>query len=65
MNSFVKYIMKPLTLIGALNCGLVGLFNFDLIVEICGGGTMLTRIIYSVVGIAAAVWIALMMSSKK
>ena len=40
------------TIIGALNWLLVGLFSFDLVAFISGGGsTMLARIIYAVIGI--------------
>lgn len=43
-----------LSIIGGLNWGLIGLFNFDLVAFICGGsGTWLARVIYTVVGLAA------------
>ncbi len=43
-----------LTIIGSLNWLLVGLFSFDLVAFISGGGsTMLARIIYAVIGITA------------
>lgn len=42
------------TIIGALNWLLVGLFSFDLVAFICGGSaTMVARIIYAVIGITA------------
>lgn len=45
-----------LTVIGGINWGLVGLFRFDLVAFICGGsGTLLARIIYVIVAIAA-IW---------
>ena len=45
-----------LTIIGGLNWGLVGIFNFDLVAWICGGsGTVIARIIYTLVGLAA-IW---------
>ncbi len=45
-----------LTIIGSLNWGLVGLFRFDAVAWICGGGaTLLARIIYTLVGLAG-VW---------
>ena len=45
-----------LTVIGSLNWGLVGLFRFDAVAWICGGGdTLLARIIYTVVALAG-VW---------
>ena len=42
------------TIIGALNWLLVGLFSFDLVAFICGGtATVAARIIYAVIGITA------------
>ncbi len=41
-----------LVIIGALNWGLIGLFQFDLVASLFGGQTsVLSRIIYSLVGI--------------
>lgn len=45
-----------LTIIGALNWGSIGLFQFDLVAWICGGaGSLFARIIYTVVGLAG-IW---------
>lgn len=44
-----------LVIVGGLNWGLVGLFNFDLVGTIFGAGSWLSRIVYIVVG-ASAVW---------
>ena len=49
----VKYIMYALVLIGALNWGLIGAFNFDLVSFLFGDMTVLTRIIYTLVGLSA------------
>lgn len=49
-------IALVLAIIGGLNWGSVGIFRFDLVAWICGGAeTMLARIIYTLVGLAA-VW---------
>ncbi len=49
----LNYIALILVVIGALNWALVGLFQFDLVGAIFGGMTsMLSRIIFTVVGIA-------------
>ena len=41
-----------LVIIGALNWGMVGLFQFDLIASIFGGmSTVVSRIIYTIVGL--------------
>jgi uncharacterized membrane protein YuzA (DUF378 family) len=43
-----------LLVVGGLNWGLVGLFNFDLVAAICGGQqTTLARVIYCLVGLSA------------
>lgn len=52
---FLKYTAYVLVLIGALNWGLIGLFNFNLVGAIFGDMTLLSRIIYSIVGISAVV----------
>ena len=42
-----------ITIIGALNWGLIGLFQFDLVAWLFGGsGALLSRIIYTLVGLA-------------
>ena len=44
-----------LVIVGGLNWGLVGLFNFDLVATIFGAGSMLSRVVYILVG-ASALW---------
>jgi uncharacterized membrane protein YuzA (DUF378 family) len=44
-------------IIGGLNWGLVGLFGFDLVATIFGEMSMLSRIVYALVGISAIVQI--------
>ena len=50
---YIKYLAYALTLIGALNWGLVGLFGFNLVAQIFGDMTVMSRIIYSLVGLSA------------
>jgi uncharacterized membrane protein YuzA (DUF378 family) len=50
---FIDCVVGALVLIGALNWGLVGLFGLDLVATIFGEMTILTRIVYIVVGLAA------------
>jgi uncharacterized protein len=42
-----------LVIIGALNWGLIGLFDFNLVAAIFGPMTFISRIIYILVGISA------------
>lgn len=51
MNIVTK-IAYLLVIIGALNWGLVGVFNFDLVAMIFGAGSLLSRIVYSLVGLS-------------
>ena len=54
-----------LTIIGGINWLLVGLFQFDLVAYICGGqAAMISRIIYTVVGIAALWCISLLFRER-
>lgn len=47
-------IVAILLVIGGLNWGLVGLFQFDLVAAIFGGqSALLSRIIYTLVGLCA------------
>ena len=55
MNKFLKVTSYILVLIGALNWGLVGLFDFNLVSFLFGAMTLLSRVIYSLVGISAIV----------
>jgi uncharacterized membrane protein YuzA (DUF378 family) len=41
-----------LTIIGALNWGLVGLLNFDLVAAIFGKKSFISRLVYTLVGLA-------------
>lgn len=43
-----------LLIVGGLNWGLVGIFNFDLVATIFGSGAALSRVVYALVGVAAA-----------
>ena len=50
-----------ITIIGSINWGLIGLFQFDLVAFICGGSTsVVSRIIYALVGLAALWCISLL-----
>ena len=45
-------IALVLIIIGAVNWGLIGLFKFDLVATIFGNMSLLSRIIYTLVGIS-------------
>ena len=45
-------IALVLVIIGAVNWGLIGIFGFDLVAAIFGQMSMLSRIVYTLVGIS-------------
>ena len=60
MNTLQKTALA-LTIIGALNWGLVGLFQFDLVATIFGGAdALLSRIIYVIIAIAGIINIGIL-----
>jgi hypothetical protein len=57
-KKLLHVVAFALVLVGALNWGLVGLLKLNLVEAIFGMGTMLTNVVYLLVG-ASAVYIAL------
>ena len=54
-----------LAIIGGLNWGLIGIFQFDLVAWICGGqSSIVSRIIYTVVALGAIWCISLLFSER-
>ena len=47
----LDYTALALSIIGAVNWGLIGLFRFDLVAFLFGNLSMLSRIIYVLVGV--------------
>ncbi len=59
--SVLQKIALVLTIIGAVNWGLVGLFQFDLVATLFGGqDALLSRIVYALVGVAGLINIGLL-----
>lgn len=48
----IDKIALVLVIIGAINWGLIGLFNFNLVDTIFGAMSVISRIIYTLVGIS-------------
>lgn len=46
-------VVTVLLLIGGLNWGLVGFFNFDLIGAIFGAASAMSRVVYALIGLSA------------
>ena len=62
----IDRIALILTVIGALNWGSIGLFQFDLVAWICGGSSsLLSRVIYTLVGLAGVWCISLIFRARE
>lgn len=48
----LDYTLLTLVIVGAVNWGLIGFFQFDLVAFIFGNMSWLSRIIYAVVGLS-------------
>ena len=60
----IDRIALILTIIGGINRGSIGLFKFDIVAWICGGQTAtVSRVIYTLVGLAALWCISLLSRS--
>ncbi|HYF77256.1 MAG TPA: DUF378 domain-containing protein [Symbiobacteriaceae bacterium] len=61
----LTWFAQLLVIIGALNWGLIGFFNFDLVAALFGGQTaFLSRVIYSLVGISGLIAISLLVRDR-
>ena len=56
----VQKICLVLTIIGAVNWGLIGLFDFNLVSTLFKGSTVLQNIIYVIVGICGLINIGIL-----
>ena len=59
----IKTLQKTalvITIIGAINWGLIGIFDFNLVDTLFGVGSMLSRIVYVLVGICGIINIGIL-----
>lgn len=63
-NNILDWITGIILIVGGLNWGLVGLFNFNLVTTIFGVGSTITNIVYVLVGISA-IWMIIHMIRSK
>ena len=61
----IDKIALVLIIIGAINWGLIAIFNFDLVAAIFGDMTILSRIVYGLVGVSGLWGIKLLFDEKK
>ena len=55
------YTALTIVIIGAINWGLIGLFKFDLVATLFGNMSILSRIVYALVGFAGIYLISFFM----
>lgn len=58
----LQKVALGLTIVGAINWGLIGIADFNLVALIFGDGTLLSRIIYTLVGISGLINIGIFMA---
>jgi uncharacterized membrane protein YuzA (DUF378 family) len=65
--SAVDYIAMLLLIVGGLNWGMVGLFGVDVVATLFGTDTAISRVVYTLVGLAAlySIYLSAKMASSK
>lgn len=58
----LQKVALVVTIIGAVNWGLIGLLDFNLVDTLFGDGSMLSRIVYILVGITGLINIGILLS---
>lgn len=58
----LQKVLLGFTIVGAINWGLIGLFDFNLVTTIFGLDTLLSRIVYILVGISGLINIGIYMA---
>lgn len=61
----LDWIAFTLVIIGAINWGLIGFFQFDLVSSIFGDLSTISRIVYDLVGLSALYLIFAAMTKKE
>lgn len=49
----IELLFTLLLIVGGINWGLVGVFNYNLVTTLLGDGTTMTKAVYGLVGVAA------------
>lgn len=60
----IGWIAMVLVLVGAINWGLVGIFGFDLIAVIFGKLTLISRLLYILIGLSGG-WLIFSASKER
>ena len=63
-NKTLDYTALTLAIIGAINWGLIGFFDFNLVASLFGGMSWLSRSIYGLVGLCGLYLISFYMQNE-
>ena len=63
--NFLDYLSLVLVIVGGLNWALVGALNFNLVSAIFGDMSMISRVVYVLVGLAAVYLLTVLMKLTK
>lgn len=58
----VQKVLLVITIIGAVNWGLIGILDFNLVAMIFGDATFFSKVIYTLVGISGIVNLGILMA---
>ena len=58
----LQKVSLVVTIIGAINWGLIGIADFDLVAMLFGAGTFLAKTVYTLVGITGLINIGILMA---
>lgn len=64
-NRLIDYTALTIAIIGAVNWGLIGLFRFDLVAFVFGDMSLLSRIVYGLVGLCGLYLITFYMNNDR
>lgn len=57
----LQKVLLVITIIGAVNWGMIGLLDFDLVAMLFGSASLLSRVVYTLVGICGIVNIGILL----
>lgn len=58
----MQKILLAITIIGAINWGLIGVLDFNLVAAIFGDATFFTRVVYTIVAISGIINVGILMA---
>ncbi len=65
MHKVIHWVVWALVVVGAINWGLYGLFNLDLVAWLFGAMTMGAKVVYLLIGLAGVYKLGMKLFMKK